>query len=416
MGQPSGHDPAALDSAQAADVRQDEVSERLNRPNVATAQFDVNAFGEQGDPSEAREGRQFGQLECVFELSDRGSGQGAQLACHALVFGLNSTFHWWSSPPCEHQYLGIVVSLSSGSTTERVQSPLLSGTVQLIWHQSRVGVDHLNRKKLDPQASPGAAFGSQLRSSREALGWSQDQLGERMGYSGAYVSAVERATKSPTLKFAKSADAAMRTGQTLELMWWGVKRSALPGFPEHAAQEARATEIRVFEPTIIPGLLQTPDYAAAHAAANVERGAITQAQADERLKFLAARQRLHERSTPPLVHAVLDESAIRRPIGGATILAAQLDHLVAMASRPHVVLQIAPFALAEPVPFSGFVTLLTFADRSVAGYTESAERGFVIRDATTVTAWERAYDRLQVEALPRAASLALIRDARKELT
>ncbi|MEV7783016.1 helix-turn-helix transcriptional regulator [Kitasatospora sp. NPDC088351] len=274
----------------------------------------------------------------------------------------------------------------------------------------------MNRKELDPAKSPRAAFGSQLRSSREALGLTQDQLAARMEYSGTYISAVEVARKSPGLKFARAADQAMGTGQTLELMWWGVKRSALPGFPEHAAQEARATEIRVFEPSIIPGLLQVPEYAAVHADAGVRRGVITQDQAHDRLTFLAARQRMHKRTKPPLLHAVIDESGIRRATGGAAVMADQLDHLIAMAERPHVVLQIAPFALIEPLPFSGFITLLTFPDRSVAGYTESAERGFVIRDAETVTSWERAYDRLQVEALSMAASLALIRDVRKDLT
>ncbi|MEV7775642.1 helix-turn-helix transcriptional regulator [Kitasatospora sp. NPDC086791] len=274
----------------------------------------------------------------------------------------------------------------------------------------------MNRRKLDPAQSAGAAFGAQLRSSRDAANMTQDELGVVMGYSGTYISAIEVGRKSPSLKFAKAADRALGTGQTLELMWWGVKRSALPGFPEHAAQEARSAEIRVFEPSIIPGLLQTPAYAAAHASASVRRGSITQAQADERLIFLASRQKLHKRTRPPLVHAVIDESGIRRHTGGVEVMREQLDHLVAMATRPHIVLQVAPFSLVDPLPFSGFITLLTFADRTVVGYTESADRGFVVHDSGTVTSWERAYDRLQVEALSTAATLDLIRETRRDLT
>lgn len=97
-------------------------------------------------------------------------------------------------------------------------------------------------------------------------------------------------------------------------------------------------------------------------------------------------------------------------------MARQLGHLVDMAERPRVMLQVLPFELAEPAPFASFVTLLTFPDRSVEGYTESAERGYVIRDAETVTTWERAYDRLQAQALPMDASLALIRNVREDLT
>ncbi|WP_043464268.1 helix-turn-helix transcriptional regulator [Kitasatospora sp. MBT66] len=274
----------------------------------------------------------------------------------------------------------------------------------------------MNRKKLDPAKSAAAAFGAQLRSSRDAANLTQDGLGIVIGYSSTYISAIEVGRRSPSLKFAKAADRALDTGQTLELMWWGVKRSALPGFPEHAAQEARSTKIRVFEPSIIPGLLQTPAYAAAHASASVRRGSITQPEADERLTFLAARQKLLKRAKAPLMHAVIDESGIRRRTGGIEVMRAQLDHLVTMAARPHVVLQVAPFSLIDPVPFSGFVTLLTFADRTVNGYTESADRGFVIRDPDTVASWERAYDRLQVEALSMTATLDLIRETRRDLT
>ncbi|WP_329578537.1 helix-turn-helix domain-containing protein [Kitasatospora sp. NBC_01250] len=274
----------------------------------------------------------------------------------------------------------------------------------------------MNRKKLDPQSSPRAAFGHQLRTSREARGWSQTQLGGRIGYSDTYISALETARKSPTLKFAKSADSALGTGQTLELMVRGIKNSALlEGFPEHAAQEARAAEIRIFEPIMIPGLLQTPQYAAALASAAVQRGSISQEQADERVRFLAVRQRLLRRSAPPLIHAVMDESCIRRPVGSTEIMRTQLDHLVTMAARPHVIIQVAPFSLAEFVPFGAVVTLLTFADRSVVGYTESNDQGYVVRQDETVRAWERDYHQLQVEALSKAASVALIRKARKEL-
>ena len=70
-------------------------------------------------------------------------------------------------------------------------------------------------------------------------------------------------------------------------------------------------------------------------------------------------------------------------------MGAQLDHLVVMARRPHVIVQVAPFGLAEFVPFRAFVTLLTFADRSVFGYTESAEEGNVVRHDETVRAWEK---------------------------
>lgn len=237
-----------------------------------------------------------------------------------------------------------------------------------------------------------------------------------MGYSDSYISAVETGRKSTSRAFVRAADKALGTGQMLELMWVGMRRKGfLEGFPEHAAQEARASEIRIFEPNLIPGLFQTKAYASAREAASVLRGSSTQDQAEERVKFLVARQRLLKRVEPPVIHVVMDESGIRRPIGGAETMRAQLEHLAEVAIRPHVIFQVAPFGLAEHVPFRSVVTLLTFADRSVVGYTESAEQGYVVREDKTVRTWERAYDRMRVEALTIAASLDLIHKARKEL-
>ncbi|MEU8511665.1 helix-turn-helix transcriptional regulator [Kitasatospora sp. NPDC048722] len=274
----------------------------------------------------------------------------------------------------------------------------------------------MNRRNLDPTSSPREAFGALLRSSREAIGWTQEDLAQAMGYSDSYISAVETGRKSTSRDFVRAADQALGTGQTLELMWVGMRRKGfLEGFPEHAAQEARASEIRIYEPNLIPGLLQTKAYASAIEAAAVQRGSSTPDQADERVKFLVTRQRLLKRAAPPVIHAVIDESGLYRQVGGAATMRAQLDHLAEMAAKPYVIFQVAPFSLAEHAPFWSFVTLLTFADRSVVGYTESADHGFVVREDGTVRAWERAYDRLQVEALTSAATLELIRKARKEL-
>lgn len=275
----------------------------------------------------------------------------------------------------------------------------------------------MNRKDLDPLSSPKASFGAQLRRLREARKLSQSGLGELIGYSDTHVSAVETGLKSPTLKFVQAADAALDTGGTLEIVWWHLKLSALlAGFPEYAEHEARAAEIKVFELGVITGLLQTPAYAAADASGYVQRGRITQAQADERVAFLATRQRLLHRKSPPFVHVVLDESCIRRVVGGPAVMAGQLEHLEALSRQPHVIIQVAPFALGEQRPFSSHVFLLELPDGTALGYTETLQRGFLERDSKAVTEWRRDYDRLQVDALSQADSVALIRKVRKELT
>ncbi|MGF1429296.1 helix-turn-helix domain-containing protein [Kitasatospora sp. LaBMicrA B282] len=274
----------------------------------------------------------------------------------------------------------------------------------------------MNRRDLDPDESPRAAFGAQLRSSREERGWTQDELGERMEYSSTHVSAVETGRKPPTSRFARQADAAFGSGNRFVDQYRDVRSaSILEGFEEYAAQEARAREIRVFELGVIPGLLQTPEYAEALAAAEVRRGSITQEQADERVAYLLARQRRLATPTAPLVHAVLDESCLRRTIGGAEAMDRQLAKLEQLGSTPGVILQVAPFSMGEDRPFALPVHLLTLPDRSLIGYSESEGQGHLQRDSNILAAWDRNYHRLQVGALSEAASLDLVRAARKEL-
>ncbi|MFF7700030.1 helix-turn-helix domain-containing protein [Streptomyces lydicus] len=275
----------------------------------------------------------------------------------------------------------------------------------------------MNRKELTPDSSPQAAFGARLRSSREAYGWTQDELAERMGYSSTHISAVETARKPPTLRFSRSADRTFSTegtADTFERQWREIRHgSLLEGFPEYVGHEGRAAEIRLYEVGIIPGLLQTPEYASVLAGSYVKRGAITPEQAEERVSLIAERQATLVRTPPPLVFVVLDESCIRRPIGGPAVMEAQLERLVAFAELPNTVLHVAPFDMGERRPFDLPITLLTLPDRSLMSYAESAQRGHLERESTSVLPILTAYHQLQADAPSQAASVAMINDLRK---
>ncbi len=237
-----------------------------------------------------------------------------------------------------------------------------------------------------------------------------------MGYSHGLVSYVERAKKPVTLKFAVAADRVFETGGLFKELWRRISNaSLLEGFAEFTEAEARCRKLRTFELGVIPGLMQTLDYAAALEAGSVRRGSITQEQADGRVEFLAGRQKLLEKDPPPTIHAVLDESCLLRTVGGPGVMGPQLDHLLALAERPNVTIQVAPFRLGEQRPFLLPVVLLTLPDRSVVGYAEAHSRGHLERGRESLTGWEEDYDHLRVESLDTAASLAVIRAVRKEL-
>ncbi|MFI6688143.1 Scr1 family TA system antitoxin-like transcriptional regulator [Streptomyces sp. NPDC050485] len=272
----------------------------------------------------------------------------------------------------------------------------------------------MNVKELDPESSPQAAFGARLRRSRAEHGWTQDHLGEQMGYSSTHISSVETGRKLPTLRLARRADVALGTGDAFEREWRELRHGALlEGFPEYVGHEGRAVEIRLYEIGIIPGLLQTPDYARVLADSAVRRGAITPEQAAERVAFLAERQEALERQRPPMVMVVMDESCIRRPIGGREVMDAQLERLVEFAAHPTTVLQVAPFDIGELRPFDLPVNLLTMPDRSVVAYAESQTQGHLDRDTTSVLPMLTTYHQLQAEALSQAASVAMINEVRK---
>ncbi|MFJ9609012.1 Scr1 family TA system antitoxin-like transcriptional regulator [Kitasatospora sp. NPDC101176] len=274
----------------------------------------------------------------------------------------------------------------------------------------------MNKVELNPDSGPAAKFGVFLRGLREERGWTQEDLAVAIGYSPTHVSAVETGRRPPTPRLARELDKAFGLDRVFVRKALDVKDSALlAGFPEYVAQESKAVELRLFDLGIVPGLLQTADYAGAIAAGAVLRNSITRAQADERVAYLARRQASLRREVPPLIHAVLDESCIRRPVGGPAVMAAQFDELVAFAGLPHTVFQVAPYAIGEQRAFDLPVNIITLADRSLMSYAESAQQGHLERDSGAVPPLLTAYYQLQALALSQADSVALIRQLRKEL-
>ncbi|MEU3492613.1 helix-turn-helix transcriptional regulator [Kitasatospora cineracea] len=274
----------------------------------------------------------------------------------------------------------------------------------------------MNKKDLDPTISPAHAFGVQFRRSRETKGLTQAQLGDLLGVTGTYVGCFERASRMPHIDTVNRADEVLETGGTLALMYWNIRHTALrEGFPEFVEHEATAIELRLFETGIIPGLLQTPEYVQAELARAVSCGNVSTEQAAERASVRLARQSLITRQPAPVLHVVMDESAIRWQLGGPEVMVPQLRYIEELAELPRVIIQVAPFTLGACRPFHSCLTLLTLPDHTRVGYVESMKRGYVERDLSTVQEWSRDYDRLQVDAPSVADSVAMIRTVREEL-
>jgi transcriptional regulator with XRE-family HTH domain len=266
----------------------------------------------------------------------------------------------------------------------------------------------VSSRDLDPAASPLAFFGAELRRLRIAAGLSQDDLGQAICFSGALVGRVEMAGRMPSRDFAERCDEALSTGGFFGRFRDLVKREALPTwFGPFVEYEEKASKIHNWDNRLVPGLLQTEDYARAVMRTGRPREGheIIERDVSARLD----RQAILARESPPLLWCVIDEAVLRRPVGGAEIAREQLKRLVEAADSISVVLQVLPSAVAENPGGDGPLTILEFdADPPVA-YAEGWRSGRLIESSAEVADAVIVFDLIRAAALSRGASLDLLR-------
>jgi transcriptional regulator with XRE-family HTH domain len=198
--------------------------------------------------------------------------------------------------------------------------------------------------------------------------------------------------------------------------WWHSYGEAVqPHLATYLDMETAASEIRIYRVIRLPGQLQTDDYTRALLSAG-EAGDSGRAW-DRHFELLQERRRLAS-VTPPALWVVLDEAALRREVGGPEVLRAQIEHLIAMSSKPGVCLQVIPFDGGASVPFDYPFAVLSFPDPDdpdvvALGYPTGV---LWIEDTAEVRAYRRFFDLLQATALAPQESVALMGLVLKEMT
>lgn len=265
----------------------------------------------------------------------------------------------------------------------------------------------------DPYASPRAFYGYELRREREAAGYSQEQLGEKVFCSGTYVGQFESATRRPQPDMSRLFDEVFGTGQHFQRLCTLARKSKHADYFADAAElEQLAKTISEYAPMLVPGLLQTEGYARA-----ITRVTLPYAEPHEIEQYVALRlerQSILEGPTSPLLWAVLHETVLRVPMGGGAIMAEQLKHLVDLGKNRRVVLQVLPFAASAEAFINGMTSLFAFHDAPLAVYAEGAGSGQLIEEPALVEQYQRSYDRVRATALSPAASLNLIASAAED--
>jgi transcriptional regulator with XRE-family HTH domain len=204
--------------------------------------------------------------------------------------------------------------------------------------------------------------------------------------------------------------------QARERGWWHTYGDAVPDwFQVYVGMEAEASSVHVYESELVHGLMQTADYyrafiGAAPAAASDE-------DAERKIAVRLARQERLTGEDPPEYWAVLNEAVIRRPVGGAEVMRAQLDHIAAMAKLKHVTVQVLPFSAGVHPAMEGAFRILGFPeapDPDVV-FQENQMGGLYLEKQDEVDRYTLMFSHLMAKALDPGESRALIARAAAEL-
>ena len=187
---------------------------------------------------------------------------------------------------------------------------------------------------IDPSASMAALFGARVRRLRTAAGLTQAELGDRTHVVSTRITQIERASGAkPTLELARALDAALGAEDLLVELWPYVYREAFPDWSRKFMEYAeRAVVIRQYAAHVVPGLLQTEDYA--RAVLGLDALLDGEEQLEERVSARMARQERLGSPDRPELCVILDEAVLRRPIGGHAVMRKQLARLLGAAVRP----------------------------------------------------------------------------------
>jgi hypothetical protein len=266
-------------------------------------------------------------------------------------------------------------------------------------------------RDLDPAASPAHFFGAEVRRAREAAGMTLAGLGALVPCDASTVSRVESGLLSPTERFASTCDEAFpQMGGWFTRFYNNSPRWDGPyprWFADWVDAEGRATVLRWWEPLLVPGLLQTPEYARALFEAWQSTG--DNDEVENLVTGRIDRQRIFDRPKPPSFWAVIDEGVLRRCIGSAKVMHDQLVHLAETAERPAIRVHVIPAEVGAHIGLLGAFAIAGFPDDAPGiVYFESPDEGETTKDSATVAKIILTFDTLRSEALPRGASRDLI--------
>jgi transcriptional regulator with XRE-family HTH domain len=264
----------------------------------------------------------------------------------------------------------------------------------------------------------------ELRRHREAAGVTIDYVAERLECSSSKISRIETGHTGATPRDVRDmlnlygvrgaeCDELVQIARDARLKgWWHPYSQVLTG--AYVGLEAAAEEIREYTQQVVPGLLQTEEYA--RAMIRAARPDISPDEVDRRVTVRMGRQALLEADDPVNLWVVLDEAVVSRPVGGDAVMRRQLDRLVEAAELPSVTLQLLPFEAGAHAGMDGTFAILNFpepADADVV-FAENATGGLFLEKTEELRKYRFIFDHIRAAALGPEESVSVIAKLAKE--
>ncbi|MGH3309753.1 MAG: helix-turn-helix domain-containing protein [Streptomyces sp.] len=254
-------------------------------------------------------------------------------------------------------------------------------------------------------------LGQELRRLREVKGMTAEEVADRLLVSQSKISRLENGRRSISQRDVRDlcgvyevedhriVDSLMQMAKESRQQGWWHAFGDIP-YSVYIGLETDAASLRVYEPQVVPGLLQTKAYAEA-----VCEGALPEASAADIEKRVQVRMRRQDRVNdlrrPLRLWAVLDESALRREVGGRQTMVEQLERLNEVSQLPHVTVQVMPFSMGAHPGVNGQYAILEFPDASDSSvvYLEGVTSDLYLEKTHDVQSYSVMYEHLRAEAL-----------------
>src|ERR1700754_250892 len=280
---------------------------------------------------------------------------------------------------------------------------------------------HRETELVNQQRSPTIRrrrLGVELRRHREAAGVTIDTVAARIGCSTSKVSRIETGHTSATPMDVQNILDIYGVGEAIKVElvqiarearqkgWWHSFSTVLTG--AYVGLEAAARAVRTYEQQVIPGLLQSEEYAIAIIRA-AQLGDRTE-EIEQRVHVRMARQSLLTSDDPIDLRVVLDEAVLSRPVGGDEVMRDQLRRLIEAARLPNVTLQILPFEVGAHAGMDGTFAILEFEEERDADvvFTENATGGLFLEKFEELGKYNAIFEAIQATALDADASTEMM--------